>query len=1187
MELSGLVLKNAGGIDITITGSGTLSLGAAGLSIPTAAKSLTLTAPVSIVAAQSWMLGATPTDFRASVDGTSNWTVDCTGLIRVYQLGYDGFVTYTGEKGQVRFLAGKDWAQKVRLATTGDTVLCVTNTVEWSEIVTGGTMELAGAGNVFVCQPSVDDAGTTGMPGCIVFRDGDSLACVEDYKDRKKTICVAQGFLDQRGGTIIACDRYQSSVGGVTKGYNGIEQSLAGYNLSEGTYSAAFLKMGEGTRSIDSGDSVRIVQTGGTMDVGSGLWINDSPESSRVRFVNEYVLGGGTLNVGGKYYGGWNNAQSAGLVVAGAHAGATKDGFPAGVFTMTNGTLNARYVHFGVDKIDNQKWQNDQSFGLFDMRGGEMPLGEVIPGSTKATMTEGFSVGQYWNNGTDPRSVYRINLSGGTISVGSGDWVNRFGFFFPALPEASFTWDTGEGNTDFVAPISGSGKLRKKGTGTMLIRDGSCFDGTLEIVEGAVTVPIVFEADDISGDCYKWTADSLTDAEDGGEVAEWVDSIHGLKAGVNDTPTGTWCLPTYVASSAKFNGHAALAFKTTAGNASLVAAPDMLADARSCTVVAVFRRPETSEDNANAAHGRAVCGLGGTWAGTVLRIGLRCESPRASATPYAYAPVFSSSDAQYWRNEYALVTNGIPYDVGAEASCHVVIATVDNGRYSVFSDGQYAERTNPFWDENSKLQTDMRKFFFGGYVTDGSNLAGGDLEIAEVRVYPNRALTLAEQRQLGTHLFATYRGVTADERLASMWYGDHYGMIEMGTESVPERPEGGVSWNAAALNALDAASGCGKPTLVEKSFGGEDAIRFDGASALTIPAAQSSLSGASAFTMAVVFRTLDDGAKGLDTDKDGQIGLVSSRSGSAYGWDAILALYRECAVGIECGNANESYRIRNVDRRPCRLNDGNAHVAVMAVTPTSTDAFTEMVDGRYNTWTLGFLGTAKWPSGQVHDRCNVYVGAKAALENMGFFKGDIAEVVLYGRQLSRDEMTALSENLAAKYRFRLLPTHDFSDTDVAARGLRASNIVVRKGASLRMPLATTGAYALAPGATLSGSGAMLGSYAFGNGATLDLATDTPTALSDVQMMNGGRIRVDVSKPFRFENFSASGTVELELVDFDETEYPQNVTLFSFENEPSFANDTVFHVRGNLRYVVEMKDGKLRLHVPHGLQLVIR
>ena len=1188
----GLVFANGTpSTELSVSGGGTLSLGESGLTLGAPVRTFTLAAPCTLTSEQTWSFGGTLTnDFRAAVGGTADWTVDATGIVRIYKLGYDGFVNYTGANGQVRFLGTTGWASKVRLSTTGNAVIAVTNTVEWSDIVTSGAMELSGDGNLFICQPTVDDAGSVGEPGRVIFRDGDSMKCVDDFKKRGKTLFVAQGVLDQRGGEIVGCDRYQPAVGGnwTTRAYNAQTLSIAGYEISGGTYSASFLSLGGGSKTADSGQDMKIVQKGGTVTARSGLWLVEAGYNSGIRGISEYILGGGLLNVGDNDYGGWNNAQSRDLVVAGAHttdATASKL-LSAGVLTITNGTLKARHVRFGVDQLASQGYKNDYAFGLFDMRGGEMPLNVAINGT--ATKTAGFDLGRFWNAGSDPHSVYRINLAGGTISVSSGDWVNRFGFFFSPIPGLSFTWDTGAGDTTFAAPISGSGTLRKAGAGSLTIRDASCFDGTLDVAECSVKLPGSLQADDLSFDCYKWTADSLSGADDGAEVTVWTDSVHALKAEANPKPASTWHSPTFIASSEKFNGHAALAFNTSAGYASLVAS-NMLAGATSCSLVAVFRHVDARADNSNAAHGKAVCGLGGAWGGTVLRLGSRCLTANAPAVPFAYAQVYSASESNYWKNDYALVENEIAGPVGTDAPCQVMIATLDNGRYSVFSDGQYNERTNELWTADSKLEKD-RQFFFGGYTTDGSTLANFNVEIAEVRVYPDRALTLDEQRQLGSHLFAKYRGVSEGESRENLWHGPYVGVLETGTEPAPEKPVGGTSWDAAAMNALSAPDGSGKPTLVEGVFGGEGAMRFDGTSALAIPAADSPLSGAEAFTMAVVFRTLHDDATGADDVKtaiDGSIGLVSSRA-AVRTWDAQLTLCKECSLSTEWANGRTGWRTRMVDRRPCRLNDGNAHVAVFAALPTDKSGMTLMVDGRYNAYPSNGanMGTDVWQAGETFAASDINIGVQCAVGQAGYFRGDIAEVVLYPRQLTEAEMAALSQNLAAKYRFRLLPTGDFADADVTARGLRASQIVVREGAQLKLPISKTGAYALASGATLSGAGEMLGSYEFGNGATLDLATATPAALTDVHMTDGGTIRVDVTKPYTFENFSASGTVTVELVNYDGKTAPSRIALFAFENAPSIAEGTVWKFPGHRNCEFTMKNGKLVLCTHRGLLFVV-
>ena len=114
VAFKGLVFANATAADdVSVTGSGEIALGANGLSLGAPAKSFTLSTPVSLVAAQSWSFGATETvDFRSAVGGTADWTVDAMGIVRIYRLGYGGFVDYTGANGQVRFLGTTNWAKR-------------------------------------------------------------------------------------------------------------------------------------------------------------------------------------------------------------------------------------------------------------------------------------------------------------------------------------------------------------------------------------------------------------------------------------------------------------------------------------------------------------------------------------------------------------------------------------------------------------------------------------------------------------------------------------------------------------------------------------------------------------------------------------------------------------------------------------------------------------------------------------------------------------------------------------------------------------------------------------------------------------------------------------------------------------------------------------------------------------------
>ena len=89
------------------------------------------------------------------------------------------------------------------------------------------------------------------------------------------------------------------------------------------------------------------------------------------------------------------------------------------------------------------------------------------------------------------------------------------------------------------------------------------------------------------------------------------------------------------------------------------------------------------------------------------------------------------------------------------------------------------------------------------------------------------------------------------------------------------------------------------------------------------------------------------------------------------------------------------------------------------------------------------------------------------------------------------------------------------------------------------------------------------------------------------MTDGGTIRVDVTKPYTFESFSASGTVNVELVNYDEKTAPSKIALFAFENAPAIAPGTVWNIPGHKDCEFRMKNGKLVLCTRRGLVFVVQ
>lgn len=1222
LALSGLTFANGtSSQSIDVSGDGLLTLGAGGLTLGANVSRVTLRAKIALAAAQTWTLLDTPCDTYASVSGKEDWTISLGGadaVVRHYApLGYGGHVTYSGTSGgTVRYLAGTNWANKVTLnagvtsssAMSDGTkpypnLLIVTNEVRWSDIFTGRELEvLSNVSRTFVnfaiCQPSVADAGSTGAAGRVIFEDGDVL--VQSGDSGLSRFAVAQGTFEQRGGTINYPTYYQMrlSDGALSPcrslwDYNGVKYVSQRLEVKGGALTTSSLEFGEGknigTRSV-------VAQSGGTVTASVGVYMGMAAGTASDVLV-EYLLSGGLLSVGSKgSASGYDNYQSCGLILAGAHQlGASSANIAPTVFDMSGGELRSKYITFGGDYYSSfpQNFQSTNSFGVFNLSGGTVHL--QYPFSSKVTGA-GFKTGYAWNRSAT-NSHYRISFRGGTVSADDADYTMDMGVFLP--PSAtSFAWDTGASKTTFAAPISGEGSFVKKGSGELVLTDATRFHGTLDVAEGTVSVASDVGGSDTLGDCYKWCADDLlTTLEDGATVTEWPAASGGASI-VSNSYVGTsgsgFAFPT-LAKDAGFNGHAALRFGKF-GSMMLPAKDNPLCGLSTGTVVVVFRGVDARSRFArHYGHQTGPVAMVSDWGAdaqfkiiaandlsdtSVDRgIGLHylMSGVANKDVDYNYAPIFSKPG------------------VALGEDVHVVVATISGGDFSLYSDGYCSSSTHAEWNGGKTADGKPRSLATSGLYlasrcTDGTTQASFPCLISELRIYPNRAFARDQQRELATLLYAKYRPDSPNG-----WDGSYAGAIKTGTETTPEKPEGGVEWDAAALSALSAPANCSKPAYVENALNGKPVVRFaaESSTALAIPSADAPTTGADAYTVAVVFRTT---AAGCDDPManyfDDAPGLLSSMTTRTYNNNFVLSFGAESSVTTAFGHPNGTYDSGEAkywrqllrSRKPCRLNDGLPHVAVAAYSPKAAkDCIVMMTDGMSSSL------AEKGNSTAAHGAFDLIVGASSAKPSTsaGYFTGDVAAVRVYGRALSRDEMRDLSESFAAEYGFRLLPTMAFGEAAVKAFGLGATNIVVRQGATLRLPASVASPFALGAGVTLSGSGTILGSYRFDEGSTLDLSAED-AVVPEVVTMAGGTLKLPLGRTVSFGEFHASGVVNVALVGERET-FPARLALATFENS-TLADGTTWRaegLRGDQELVYKESKKTLYLRTIRGCALIVR
>ncbi|HEV2696152.1 MAG TPA: LamG-like jellyroll fold domain-containing protein [Verrucomicrobiae bacterium] len=190
------------------------------------------------------------------------------------------------------------------------------------------------------------------------------------------------------------------------------------------------------------------------------------------------------------------------------------------------------------------------------------------------------------------------------------------------------------------------------------------------------------------------------------------------------------------------------------------------------------------------------------------------------------------------------------------------------------------------------------------------------------------------------------------------------------------------------------------PTLYSNIFNGHGAVRFTNASSqyLTVAAVDSPISGASDFTLAVVFKTTTPGlASGLFYQNTGllgceqpfavadwALGLNGSQLGGGLGAGA-----SDCSSDISFYGGN--------------VVDGLSHIAEYVRSGPTVRLY---VDGVIVSEQNPLCTTAR-------GTYDFLIGAMTT--STGFFSGDIAEIQTYNRTLSLQELTTVNGNLATTY----------------------------------------------------------------------------------------------------------------------------------------------------------------------------
>lgn len=189
------------------------------------------------------------------------------------------------------------------------------------------------------------------------------------------------------------------------------------------------------------------------------------------------------------------------------------------------------------------------------------------------------------------------------------------------------------------------------------------------------------------------------------------------------------------------------------------------------------------------------------------------------------------------------------------------------------------------------------------------------------------------------------------------------------------------------------------PTLALNGLGTHKTVHFNGAQTQSLQVADvdSPISGATNFSIAVVFKSSTPGAGG-----DGQwyqnSGMVDAEQpGNTEDWGMVLNGNSRVGAGIGGGADRTIYSSQN------SLTDGAGHVAIL--TRSDSSAFTLTVDGQ----------TVTGVTADTLPR-NVNRFLFGAIQTNGnYFTGDIAQVDMFNTALSTAQVNALGASLATTY----------------------------------------------------------------------------------------------------------------------------------------------------------------------------
>ena len=947
--------------------------------------------------------------------------------------------------------------------------------------------------------------------------------------------------------------------GGTLSGYEAQVQYYqydCRYTISGGSLAlVGSLILGNGLQYVN-GES-RFLQKGGSVSANS---VKIGWNGCKYVGINTYEMTGGVFRITG------TRGADTGVHLSWNDQGGASEN--SGAFLMEGGWADVDQIAFGRSEVA-PAYATTNAFSLFKMTGGELVLG-----------SRGLYASRSWNNGLT-NSGYAVKLQGGTLTAGDS-WSSQVDLFL-SDSNGGTTFNTSDTNgvgqrVVLNGAVYGPGSLVKSGAGTLVLAGEASYAGKTVVKVGTLAV-----GGTSASDCYRWVADSLTDTNT--PVATWTD----VNGGVSATNAVVSQTPRLI--SGEINGHNVVRFTSGASQYLAVeAAKSPISGATNFSIIVVFKTGTTGYgsngywySNTGLVDGEQG-GIQNDWGMVYTSLG--CVGGGAGY------PAINKDFTVYSSSSYPV----------ADSQPHVAIYTWQGTNMLVNVDGRVTTGVSTSAVVSAR---NAYRMLFGSVALESGKYFNGDM--AEIRIYRNRALTADDQNRIGSELSSMYGvpgAVFAETNSVASSAGEVVAAPSFGAVS-PLSYDAGV-WDADTLTGTNGSSvtawastngtrtatqsdavylegmgsiGGAAPTLAVGAINGHNAVHFTGTarSALGVSAANNPLAGVTNFSVAVVFRA-PSGYGPYTTSRQWWecAGLIDAEEpGATHDWGLSLTYNGRVAAGI--GNTDST-----AYSRPFDLCDNVAHVAVASY--NAAGGYTAvMVDGLYIIQSAGSL------HGTPRNIKRLLLGSVNG-EGGKFLTGDLAAFRLYPeRVLTMDEMTSVSTELASKYAIRFVSRNNVLSPKTT--GLGKGDVQIYSGASLVLPAATNSAVTLVSGQTVSGGGTVRGTLALNTGATVDIGLSEALTMDTLWLRTGSVVRWhhagSAGNMLSIESLKTSGTVLIQVVGGNDLPVRASVLAYTSGDNLGTTVWTVSGGRNNTHVEVNAATRTIDLVTPKGTMVFVR